>query len=212
MKIYIGKPRYHWYSPYTWLEYMFFWKPWSDAFREKHSATEAYPDWVETWAERLEPIAKGINWLLDKIHPEINYIKIDYYDTWSMDHTLSPIILPMLKQLKATKHGFGLIDDSDVPWELRSYSVAKDWDEYEWDPRAEARYEYVLDEMIWTFEQLCDHNNDAKFYDHTEADKEKTLEGRIFKIKIDHEGLNAHNNRIDNGLRLFGKYFRTLWD
>ena len=35
---------------------------------------------------------------------------------------------------------------------------------------------------------------------------------QIGKTKIDTVGLNAHNARIDNGLRLFGKYFRTLWD
>jgi hypothetical protein len=34
------------------------------------------------------------------VHPEIKYVKIDRYDTWSMDHTLADIILPMLKQLQ----------------------------------------------------------------------------------------------------------------
>ena len=49
--------------------------------------------------------------VLDKVHPKINYVKIDYWDTWSMDHTLSYIIVPMLKQLKATKHGAPYVDD-----------------------------------------------------------------------------------------------------
>jgi hypothetical protein len=212
MKIYLGKPKYHWYSPYTWLEHIFFWKPWSEAFREKYSSDVAYPDWVEKWADRLEPIAKAIQWVLNKIDPEIKYVKIDYYDTWSMDHTLSPIILLMLKQLKVTKHGFGLVDDEDVPWELRSYSCVKDWEDWEWDSRAESRYEYILDEMIWTFEQLSDFEIESKFYDHTGAEKEHSVYGKIHKIKIDQEGLKAHNDRVDNGLRLFGKYFRTLWD
>ena len=38
------------------------------------------------------------------------------------------------------------------------------------------------------------------------------LNDQISKIKVDHEGLDAHNERIKNGLRLFGKYYRTLWD
>ena len=42
-------------------------------------------------------------------------IKIHKYDTWSMDDTLAPIILPMLVQLKATKHGAPLVDLEDVP-------------------------------------------------------------------------------------------------
>ena len=44
-------------------------------------------------------------------------IRIDNYDTWSMDHTLAPIILPMLVQLKATKHGAPMVDMEDVPRE-----------------------------------------------------------------------------------------------
>ena len=32
-------------------------------------------------------------------------VRIDKFDTWSLDHTLANIILPALLQLKATKHG-----------------------------------------------------------------------------------------------------------
>ena len=35
-------------------------------------------------------------------------VKIDKYDTWSMDTTLAHIVIPMLKQLKDTKHGVPL--------------------------------------------------------------------------------------------------------
>jgi hypothetical protein len=48
-----------------------------------------------------------------------------------MDHTLSHIVLPMLKQLKKDKHGSPLVDDEDVPEELRSTSAPakeNDWD------------------------------------------------------------------------------------
>jgi hypothetical protein len=31
-------------------------------------------------------------------------------------------------------------------------------------------------------------------------------------FKVDHNGMNKHNERINNGLRLFGKYYRNLWD
>jgi len=46
-------------------------------------------------------------------------VHIDEFDTWSMDDTLSHIILPMLKQLKETKHGAPNVDKEDVPSELR---------------------------------------------------------------------------------------------
>ena len=88
MKIYLSKPRYHWISPYTMLDYVFFWTEWSkcsrwtleqtleDQAREKSQYVE-HPEWVETWAKRLEPISIAIKWVLDRVHPEIKYIKID---------------------------------------------------------------------------------------------------------------------------------------
>ena len=83
MKVYIGKYRYHWFSPYTWFDHMFFWTDWSkcarwklqqtleDQGREKSAYVER-PDWCERWADRLEPISHGIMWVLDRIHPKID--------------------------------------------------------------------------------------------------------------------------------------------
>jgi len=31
-------------------------------------------------------------------------------------------------------------------------------------------------------------------------------------IKVDREGLKAHQDRKANGFRLFGKYYQALWD
>ena len=39
-----------------------------------------------------------------------------------------------------------------------------------------------------------------------------TRELEIKKLKVDHEGLDAHNKRMENGFRLFGKYYQNLWD
>ena len=38
-------------------------------------------------------------------NPRTEKIHIDPWDTWSMDYTLALIILPMLNQLKESKHG-----------------------------------------------------------------------------------------------------------
>ena len=54
-----------------------------------------------------------LQWLHEKKKRTV-YVKIDKYDTWSMDHTLSLIIVPMLKQLKATQHGSPNVDDEDL--------------------------------------------------------------------------------------------------
>jgi hypothetical protein len=113
-------------------------------------------------------------------------IKIHDYDTWNMDHTLALVILPMLKQLKETKHGY--------PHELS---------EEEWDN--------ILDEMIWAFKQKCRDNWEDDYYgDYVEDQKNGSMVGS-FKW-IDHEGLKTHQERMTNGFRLFGKYFENLWD
>jgi hypothetical protein len=87
MKIYIGKYRYHWISPYTMLDYMFFWTDWSKCSRwklaqsieDQRRETSRYvehPEWVDRWSDRLTPISQAIQTVLDFIHPKINYIKI----------------------------------------------------------------------------------------------------------------------------------------
>jgi hypothetical protein len=122
----------------------------------------------------------------------------------------------MLQKLKVQKHGHGWIDDKDVPKEMRSYArnarkgIANPHD---WDHYSETRFDWVLNELIWTFEQLCDDNDgEDEFFDHSESLLEKDLNASVRKLKVDRVGLDLHRKRIDNGLRLFGKYFRTLWD
>ena len=58
-------------------------------------------------------------------------IEIHKYDSWNADHTLALIALPLIKQLKETKHGSALVDDEDVPEDIRSTSAAPK--ENEWD-------------------------------------------------------------------------------
>lgn len=202
MKVYLTKPRNHWISPYKILEKVFFWRE-----------IDYDEPLIEKWSDRLEPLCKAWQKFLDIVHPEVKYVKIDYWDTWSMDYTLSPIILPMLVQLQKTKHGSPHVDDEDVPEELRSTSAPPKENEWDTDELWHKRWEWVMDEMIWTFTQLCDDDNESQFYDHSEVDEnEKNIMEQVKKIKCDYESLKAHNNRIQNGLRLFGKYYRGLWD
>lgn len=201
MKIYLSRPRYHWISPYTVLEKVIFWRE-----------IDYDEPIIDKWAKRLEPISKALQTFLDFVHPEIKVIKIDPWDTWSMDLTLSPIIAAMLKQLKATNHGAPSVDDEDVPEELKSTSAPPKKNEWDSDDNHFKRWDWVMDEMIWTFEQLSDWDNDKKYFDYGDRSKEDSFEVSINKMKIDHDGLNAHNARIQKGLNLFGKYFRNLWD
>ena len=140
------------------------------------------------------------NWLYDKFgySPEQKIkVHIDPWDIWSMDHTLAPIILPMLKQLKATKHGAPAVDLEDVPEELRPTNT-EEWQKLykeggETDDKFFKRWDWVLDEMIYAFD--CKANKDdvyMRFDDRDEMQKEQ--------------------DRISNGFRLFGKYYESLWD
>ncbi len=115
------------------------------------------------------------------------------------------------------KHGAPFIADEDVPKNLRvgakgtgNSDVHKLFEDN--DNTFFERYDYILDEMIWTFEQLSMDDHEAPFYDHTESSKEPDLNKSVRKLKVDRKGLKAHNARIQNGLRLFGKYYRSLWD
>jgi len=114
-----------------------------------------------------------------------------------MDHTLAPIILPMLKQLKETKHGAPNVDAEDVPINLRA--TEKDVLKYkelgETDPDFFKRWDWVLDEMIYAFD--CKANKDEVYMRFDSKDR----------IAMEKE-----QERISNGFRLFGKYYESLWD
>ena len=70
MKIYKSNYRNHWISPYTILDYMFFWTEWSKCSRDKtpirsleeerNSKYVDHPEWVEKWSDRLVPISRAI--------------------------------------------------------------------------------------------------------------------------------------------------------
>lgn len=132
----------------------------------------------ETW------LYKFLRWVDSKKQRKIE-VRIDKYDTWSMDHTLAHIIHPMLLQLQKTQHGSGLVDDEDVPEELRSTSCAPKQNEWDVDNNHFRRWDWALSEMIFAFES---HIND------------------------DYDELLDSDERRRNGFRLFGKYYQNLWD
>lgn len=223
MKVYINNYRSHWLSPYTILEKVLFWKDWDNIDYDT--------PWVEKWSDRLTPICQAIQKVLDVIHPKINYVKIDRWDTWSMDHTLGHIILPMLKQLQATKHGAPLVDDKDVPEELKSTSAPPKENEYDTDGNHFKRWDYIIDEMIFAFEHLVDDSwedsyrsgehdivwekSEKTFFNPVTNKEETTYEmkrGVNDTYKCDYDGMQKVHDRMNNGFRLFGKYYRGLWD
>lgn len=152
-------------------------------------------------------------------------VRIDNFDTWSMDHTLAYIIVPMLKQLKATKQGAPCVSPADVPKELRpnSIEIAAYHKDGETDSKFFKRWDWVMDEMIFAFESK--HNDWEEQFQSGEHDiqcieiTEGNLKGHSEMVvgpndtyEVDREGLNAYQERISTGFKLFGKYYDGLWD
>jgi hypothetical protein len=216
MKVWISNYRDHWISPYTIIEHIFFWTDWSKCGRNKGVIEDKdyvdHPKWVDKWADRIAPISNVIRVVLDYIQPPIKYVKIDRWDTWSMDHTLALIILPMLKQLDITKHGAPFTEDDDVPEYLRSYMAQPKEHEWDTDSLHFMRWDWILAEMIWAFEQELKDDDEAQFFDDSASEGIKDFNERISKLKVDEKGLKAHQERKKNGFRLFGKYYQNLWD
>jgi len=154
-------------------------------------------------------------------------IHIDDYDVWSVDATLAYIIVPMLKKLKEVKHGSPYVDDCDVPEHLKSTAApAVNTDNGDIDDNFHKRWEWVLDEMIWAWEQLhTDTDWEAQYHSGVhdtqwvESDTlyngettYKMIKGPNDTRKFDYDGYKAHSDRITRGTTLFGKYTQNLWD
>jgi len=167
-------------------------------------------------------------------------IEIDDYDTWNADVTLAAIIIPVLKKLKEVQQSRPLVDNEDVPEHLqhdnlpRCMNLQKDmlgdreYDDLVWE-KLDARWEWVLDEMIWAFSQkLIDW--EQQYYSgkvdyrripvDEKGNKVEESEASFFSLEetekstfsVDWEKWEAHKKRMTHGFYLFGKYFENLWD
>ena len=169
-------------------------------------------------------------------------ITIHKWDTWSMDHTLALIALPMLKQLKETKHGAPNVDNEDVPDILqvstKEYYEYKRTGET--DPNFFKRWDYVLDEMIFAMTAIVHDDDEVEYnsedstwtvseiktvgigpaqlllfpneYGDTEEYELYEMQRTDERPRFDIEKYRTREDRINNGTKLFGKYYRSLWD
>jgi len=147
-----------------------------------------------------------------------------------MDHTLSYIILPMLKQLKEKKHGAPFTDDEDVPEHLRSTAAEPKENEYDTDSNHFLRWDWIMDEMIFAFECELDDSwedafrsgnfdtvwlpvdRDGNPVPEEDAKLYQMADGPNHTYQCDYEGMKVVQARISNGFRLFGVYYQGLWD
>ena len=178
MKVYIG-PYVNWFGPHQIAEKLLFWKNEDDDTVYEFGRTLGK-------SKLLVAICKYI----DSKRARKIQVRIDNYDTWSMDHTLAHIVTPMLKQLKEKTHGAPYTDDEDVPEHLRKSAAPPTENDWDTDENFFKRWEWIIDEMIFAFESKL--NDD---WDHGEWEDRRVIE-----------------ERIQNGFVLFGKYFQNLWD
>lgn len=120
-------------------------------------------------------------------------LRLDYHDTWALDYTLAHIVVPALKQLKETKRGLPIVDVDDLPEDLRPTRGEEDTGIVD-DNLHHARWLWVMDEMIWAFEQVLSN------------------EESLYSTSYDRDMWTQYQDRVQRGTTLFGKYFRSLWD
>jgi hypothetical protein len=118
-------------------------------------------------------------------------VHVDRYDTVSLDHTLALIILPCLIQLKNTQQGMPVIKEVDVDPNQESFDFDDDLESMQYEKNTMIWNE-IMDKMIWSFQQLTvDYKNGVN-------------------IKSDARPL--YEERLQEGLTLFGTYYLALWD
>ena len=238
MRVRIGKYP-GWFGPYQLAEKICFW---AREERDEYGFPKT-PDWVHNFGEWLahgsvepEPqvgevrpfmgerpmtwLYRFLSWIHSFQRQRID-VRIDPWDTWSMDHTLAHIVLPMLRQLKDKKHGAPYVDLDDVPKELHGKRLTKKQrDNGEVDDKHFERWNWVLDEMIFAFESKLDASWEEQFEsgesDHQlvqlEGGMSQMIDGPRHTKVYDWEGRKVYEARIQNGFRLFGKYYQNLWD
>jgi len=226
MKVNIG-PYIDWIGPAQIAEKILFWK--NKYAINKDNPLEDHPDSIAIHKRtdllcKIPGLSRFCEWNYERQKRRIN-VHIDGYDVWNADHTLALIIVPVLKKLKEQKHGSPHVDNRDVPKHLRSTAAKRLTKEERntghTDELWNQRWEWVLNEMIWAFEQHAMDDWETQYYSgDTDLVLEKVegtmysklVEGPNHTFKVDLEARNAAYKRIENGRRLFAKYYQNLWD
>lgn len=118
------------------------------------------------------------------------YTKFKDSETWGLYMVIAQFILPRLKRFKKLNNG--------VPMSLFFDKEDKiHGDDVDWQDRAAKEWDSILDEMIWSFEQIVDDSDPEKL--ENETNEEYVDRCRMW------------NNNVQHGLELFAKYFLGLW-
>ena len=212
MKVYIG-PYTNWIGPHQIAERILFWKD------ERDEKVYRFGKWLATNRHGEDSwLTKLCQWIDDKKKRTVR-VRIDDEDVWGLDSTLAYIIAPALKKLKEQKDGSPFVENEDVPEELRCVAAIELFSEG--DITIHDRWKWVLNEMIFAFETIntdwedqfwkVKPEMDTAEYPEDEGKSSVPLRWKV-EGECDWDGRNKMQDRIQNGFRLFGKYYQGLWD
>lgn len=148
-------------------------------------------------------------------------VEVTYGSEWNADWTIATMVLPLLQKVKECKQGAPFTSDEDVPEHLRSTACAP-VEEWETDDNWFKRWEYILDEIIFAMQEIANGNeNEPPFHTKEgemvmkEINPETGLGDIVFEgwesTPESEEAHRSYHARVQNGCRLFGKYFTALW-
>jgi hypothetical protein len=206
--------------------------PWwtSRVFRDYMDKKYNY-DWdkpTTTFEKFLDKLEDALQWVYShtvnpifaRMKRKIK-VKIHDYDVWGLDNTLAHIILPALILLKEQKHGTPHTDRDDAPADAIYNDKHDDEDGYN-DGFSIKRWEYIMDEMMHAFaceldedweDQFATGNLDIRWEKKNPEDKFSTMvNGPNHTYDVDYDAKKKAWDRRQNGLRLFAKYYHSLWD
>ena len=129
-------------------------------------------------------------------------VAIDSHDLWSLDITLANIIYPALVEFDKSCNSYPHIPESDIPEGFED---------------AQSYWQWILQEMIWTFEQISlDGKAEDQFYsDEEPEDTEGWMQIASFtedsSFWCNQKAMDEFYKRIKQGTNLFGKYYLNLW-
>ena len=145
---------------------------------------------------------------------KLNKYSFSEQQVWNADDTMVSFILPLLKAFKkSNRHTYPGRDEADTP----------------------EKWEAILDHLIYTFDQMdrdypdSPHNKASKKMEREHPDcweyESRKEPNGMHSMKFKHDDIfdryfteevnqkeKEYQNYIQEGLFLFAKYFRDLWD
>ena len=206
MKVYIGPYKNLYISPLTIADLLKYVGV-NEKIREK--IAESYLQPVCQWVYNHTPFKDR------KVK-----IRVDNHDLWCCSETLAHIILPMLKRFKEHKHSFpaalGMVGGES--WDPQQcFDFYSEETEKLSSEMGEKRWDAILDKMIFAFESIAVGDWNQQYCSGEVGDIEWIDEGNGLWDMVftgdrtwDWEAIQIHQEKIDEGLKLFAQYLETL--